>query len=983
LAERTVKVNLVADVSRYTEGLARAATETRGLSDSVDAEFKKTETKARVSGERTGGTLAKGINLGLTRNSPLIVAGIAGALAAGAPAVSAGAATLFAGVGAVSAAQTQEVRRAWTSLGQQIRDGAVADSAYLVPVFTHMATQLADTFESLRPQLRSAFIAVAPQIDMFTDSLTKAASTAVPALVRAVQSGTPVIQGLSHLVETIGNGLADFLDAVSSHSQAAGTALAAIGDIVGNLLPVLGEFLGAGVELASTVLPPLASVLGVVADLLKDLEPILPGVAAGFAAFKIVSSLSKPLDDLVEKFGKWKSALTDAFSRGSGTATDALSLMDSLKGGMTALGLGAAAAVLEFAAWRQQIQSWGQALAEGGRAAEETTRQIQELEKWSVVAGSGVQGFVGQITGYSFALNAAGHASEDAAQAQRDYEASLDPVQAAQLRVTQAQHALNDAIAEHGRNSPQAISATAAYKQAQADLEFQEGQTELAISGVTQAMIDQYNQALAATNSSFAYRDAQNSVEDAQSHLIDVQNHLNDTNDATRTSTEDVERAGLQLEEALLRQATAAGQLASDALPASATELDHNTAAAQGTLQELYKMRDQMGSAFPASLQTTISNLEATGVHLDTTRGQAQNLSTTVGNIPTYVGIHVDADLGPAEQKLSAFINRHWSAIISTNVEGSGGHGGGTGSTTRVLATGGFVSGPGSATSDSIPARLSNGEFVVNAAATSQHRTLLESINARKFASGGYVGKDWTKIVYDADMSGAEAGMLAAQKAAGAAFVASVGAGAGGGVARWSNLVLQALAMEGQPSSLLAATLRRMNQESGGNPRAINLWDSNAKRGTPSKGLMQVIDPTFRAYHDPRTSWDIYDPLANVAASMRYAMARYGSLSAAYNRAGGYQLGTPFVPTTDAYLLHKGERVLTARENEAYSAGLRSRETSGGWGGGSSGGGSPTVAINARVFIGDREITDIVRTEATLVAADAVTARTDRIVHSA
>jgi hypothetical protein len=55
------------------------------------------------------------------------------------------------------------------------------------------------------------------------------------------------------------------------------------------------------------------------------------------------------------------------------------------------------------------------------------------------------------------------------------------------------------------------------------------------------------------------------------------------------------------------------------------------------------------------------------------------------------------------------------------------------------FATGGFVSGKGSATSDSIPALLSNGEFVINAAATKRFLPLLKQMNsgAMKFASGG------------------------------------------------------------------------------------------------------------------------------------------------------------------------------------------------------------------------------------------------------
>lgn len=71
---------------------------------------------------------------------------------------------------------------------------------------------------------------------------------------------------------------------------------------------------------------------------------------------------------------------------------------------------------------------------------------------------------------------------------------------------------------------------------------------------------------------------------------------------------------------------------------------------------------------------------------------------------------------------------------------------------------------------------------------------------------------------------------------------------------------------------------RNVIRESSGNPRAINLWDSNAAKGIPSKGLLQVIDPTFNAYHVAGTSYDIYDPVANITAACNYAAARYGSI---------------------------------------------------------------------------------------------------------
>lgn len=113
----------------------------------------------------------------------------------------------------------------------------------------------------------------------------------------------------------------------------------------------------------------------------------------------------------------------------------------------------------------------------------------------------------------------------------------------------------------------------------------------------------------------------------------------------------------------------------------------------------------------------------------------------------------------------------------------------------------------------------------------------------------------------------------------------------GSGVERWRNVAIRALKMTGQYStSNLNALLNQMRTESNGNPNAVNNWDINAKNGTPSKGLLQVIDPTFRAYAMPGFNSNIYDPLSNILASIRYALSRYGSLTNAY-RGVGYENG--------------------------------------------------------------------------------------------
>ncbi|MEV5018592.1 transglycosylase SLT domain-containing protein [Streptomyces sp. NPDC053780] len=71
---------------------------------------------------------------------------------------------------------------------------------------------------------------------------------------------------------------------------------------------------------------------------------------------------------------------------------------------------------------------------------------------------------------------------------------------------------------------------------------------------------------------------------------------------------------------------------------------------------------------------------------------------------------------------------------------------------------------------------------------------------------------------------------------------------------------------------------RNIMRESSGNPKAINDWDINAINGIPSKGLLQVIPPTFEAYHVAGTSKNIWDPVANIVAACNYAADKYGTM---------------------------------------------------------------------------------------------------------
>lgn len=69
----------------------------------------------------------------------------------------------------------------------------------------------------------------------------------------------------------------------------------------------------------------------------------------------------------------------------------------------------------------------------------------------------------------------------------------------------------------------------------------------------------------------------------------------------------------------------------------------------------------------------------------------------------------------------------------------------------------------------------------------------------------------------------------------------------GAGVQRWKPTIKKAAKKMGVhlTANGMAAVLRRIAQESNGSATISNNWDSNAKAGTPSKGLLQYIKPTL------------------------------------------------------------------------------------------------------------------------------------------
>jgi hypothetical protein len=216
---------------------------------------------------------------------------------------------------------------------------------------------------------------------------------------------------------------------------------------------------------------------------------------------------------------------------------------------------------------------------------------------------------------------------------------------------------------------------------------------------------------------------------------------------------------------------------------------------------------------------------------------------------------------------------------------------------------------------------------------------------------GGGVGQsgggNWTPIVVGRFVGNTTNWSVAGKQQSYAAAFAGGGTGASNGSAGASpsgsvnDWITQALGVLGLDSSKYGKALSTIIQhESGGDPHAQNNWDANAKRGTPSKGLMQTIDSTFNKYKMPGHE-DIWNPVDNIIAATRYALSRYGSMDnvpgiKSLNSGGGYKgyaKGAWEVGSDQMAYIHKGEMIVPDKDASAIRAAAKNPFTTRGGGG--------------------------------------------------
>ena len=154
--------------------------------------------------------------------------------------------------------------------------------------------------------------------------------------------------------------------------------------------------------------------------------------------------------------------------------------------------------------------------------------------------------------------------------------------------------------------------------------------------------------------------------------------------------------------------------------------------AIQQQIEAQQKLAQQMAATqqATAAMQQPIQNIgQAATQVVPNLGGMTQGMTGLLG--PLTQAIPATGQFGGALQTLI-------QQLLATPATGGGGLLG----SILGLAGGGEVSGPGTSTSDSVPAMLSDGEYVVNAKATKRHRAALEAINSGRmpaFAMGGIV----------------------------------------------------------------------------------------------------------------------------------------------------------------------------------------------------------------------------------------------------
>jgi phage-related protein len=312
------------DDSGAQRGVDRTEAALAGLQRDADGRLRDMRGRFVAAGAEMGGALGDGIGggaeeagRGLAGIGPLLGAaatstkllsagalGAAGALAAVPLAVI--------GLGAKVLAENEQVKGAFSDLGEHVKGQMQSLAEPLVEPFVGAAGQLRGIFDDLAPQIGKLFEGVAPLVEPLVDGIGALAKGAMPGLVSAVEAAGPVIDALSSGLGAVGDGIGGFFEGVSTGADGAAEGLGGLLGAVGEILPALGGLIGTLAEAGGPVLAAVAKALvPVVTGLADALGPALAALGPPLETF--IGALGDALVPIVGEGGPVHAALAETF----------------------------------------------------------------------------------------------------------------------------------------------------------------------------------------------------------------------------------------------------------------------------------------------------------------------------------------------------------------------------------------------------------------------------------------------------------------------------------------------------------------------------------------------------------------------------------------------------------------------------------------------------------------------------------------------
>jgi hypothetical protein len=733
MADRTVSVKLRAEVSDYNAKMRSAAKATEDTGKATEKVAKRANVQWRL--------LTTAIAAGAPAASALAIGAAVGGVSAA-----------FVGLGAVALRENQRVVESFRELGETVSSDLADDASVMEGAFVGAADRMGQAFQGLRPELRDAFTAAEPLVGTLTEGVIDFAENAIPGMVRSVERAGPVMEGFASLLGDSGQGLSDFFDVVSEHSAEAGQGVEHLGTLIGGVLPEIGGILGDLTDLwaehGDEVADVVTRVIGVLGGLSGGALPVLSD-AVGVALDLLggVLSVIEPMESILgPAIGAWLSlALAMKTLNGvkgvvSGVATSVGVLGDAadksarrtkaLRGGLLGLALVGGSVFAQMSALNPQVEALGVSMDRWARTGE--------------ASGEAARLLGGDMGDLEYALQALTSNGVDKALASIiEFGPGLIGIQGPLGKAKETVGALDQSLAamvESG-NAEQAGRVVQAMAE-RAGVSIEE----------VMGLLPGYSGALdvAASSTSGMAGETERAAQ-ALEGFLEQQRLATDPVFALGNAVERVGEAQVAYNEAVAEYGAKSPEASSAAWDLAEAVAGAEQAALNGDLSF---------GAFKDKLATWVAQGLITQAQADTLAGRVANLR---GEAENYAGPysarlsaeddashiigHVKGELLGLRDKTVTITTRFVSAgtgpTATNRLLSSTGADGGLVTHTGILprfAAGGMVTGPGGPRSDIVPALLSDGEFVVNAAATSRHLGLLKALNQNKFADGGFVG---------------------------------------------------------------------------------------------------------------------------------------------------------------------------------------------------------------------------------------------------